>query len=222
LEEKDEWIYILSEWDDYNGWVEKIQSFLLEERTYDSLLSATRQYSSSLLSRITGPDGNGFLIPLGSTVYSPDSGAFTVEGNTYLLPEQTLQAEISDPEKLIEMALQFLHSPYLWGGRTVLGLDCSGFTQVIFKACGIRIPRDSNQQALFGKHVNLISEALPGDLAFFEDEEGTIVHTGLIMPEEKIIHSSGRVRIDRIDHHGIYDEENKRYSHKLRAISRVL
>ena len=119
-------------------------------------------------------------------------------------------------------ALQFLDSPYLWGGRSIFGIDCSGFTNIVFKITGIQLRRDAWQQSEQGILVNFIDEARPGDLAFFQNEEGKITHTGILLGNGKIIHASGRVRIDTIDHYGIYNEEQQRYSHQLRLIRRMI
>jgi cell wall-associated NlpC family hydrolase len=123
---------------------------------------------------------------------------------------------------IIENAYMYLHSPYLWGGRTPFGIDCSGFTQMVYKLAGIRLKRDASQQAEQGTLINLIDEARQGDLAFFDNEEGRIIHVGIMLPNNKIIHASGKVRIDSIDHHGIYNLETKKYTHNLRIIKRFV
>jgi cell wall-associated NlpC family hydrolase len=120
------------------------------------------------------------------------------------------------------MAESFVNSPYLWGGRSPYGIDCSGLIQVIFKMIGEKLPRDASQQVTRGETVNFMNLTQVGDLAFFDDEEGNIVHVGMILPENRIVHSSGFVKIDRIDQQGIYNIETKRYSHKLRVIKRIL
>ncbi|NNF02016.1 MAG: C40 family peptidase, partial [Bacteroidia bacterium] len=125
-------------------------------------------------------------------------------------------------QTVIEAALRFLGSPYLWGGKTVYGCDCSGFVQVIYKLAGIKLKRDSHEQAEEGSHISLLEEASQGDLAFFDNKEGKIMHVGILLNDDKIIHASGKVRIDRIDHHGIFNDDLKTYSHNLRLIRRVI
>jgi cell wall-associated NlpC family hydrolase len=110
----------------------------------------------------------------------------------------------------------------MWGGRTPLGIDCSGFTQVVFKICGIRIPRDSSEQVKLGTSVDFVNEAKPGDLAFFDNHEGSIVHTGIILDGGRIIHASGKVRIDFIDHAGINHMDTGKYTHQLRVVKNVI
>jgi len=110
----------------------------------------------------------------------------------------------------------------MWGGRSPFGIDCSGLVQMVYKLSGIKLPRDANQQSTKGIPVNFLSEAVPGDLAFFDNEEGNIVHTGIILSNNRIIHSSGRVRVDSLDHEGIYNENLKQYTHKLRIIKRII
>jgi cell wall-associated NlpC family hydrolase len=130
--------------------------------------------------------------------------------------------QIRTVNMLEKVALRFLHAPYLWGGRSPLGIDCSGFTQVLYKCLGIAIPRDAYQQADIGKTVNFAEEATLGDLAFFQNETGKITHVGMILKDKKIIHSSAMVRIDTFDHFGIFNADTNKYSHQLKIIKRIL
>lgn len=123
---------------------------------------------------------------------------------------------------LDELALQYLNAPYLWGGKTFFGIDCSGFTQMVFKQLGVMLPRDAYQQAELGETISFVEECKLGDLAFFDNENGKITHVGLMLNKHQIIHASGKVRIDVLDHHGIMNMEEKQYSHKLRIIKRIL
>lgn len=118
-------------------------------------------------------------------------------------------------------AREYLNAPYLWGGRSPLGIDCSGLTQMSFLLSGKIIPRDAWQQAELGEALDFVEEAREGDLAFFDNPEGKITHVGIILANGFIIHASGKVRIDKLDHQGIYNQETKRYSHKLRIIKRI-
>lgn len=110
----------------------------------------------------------------------------------------------------------------MWGGKTPFGIDCSGFTQMVYKTLGIQLPRDAYQQATVGEHLSFIEEAEPGDLAFFDNAEGKITHVGIIMADNYIIHASGKVRVDRLDHQGIYNTETGRHTHKLRVINKII
>jgi len=123
---------------------------------------------------------------------------------------------------MLSFALRFLRTPYLWGGRTPAGIDCSGFTQLIYKSVGVLIPRDASQQVELGSALDFASEAQIGDLAFFQNEEGRIVHVGMVCAPGKIIHASGQVRIDKLDDTGIFNADKGQYSHHLRIIKRIL
>ena len=123
---------------------------------------------------------------------------------------------------MIETAYLFLNAPYLWGGKTIFGIDCSGFTQMVYKLNGHQLLRDASQQATQGDPLSFIEESEPGDLAFFDNEEGLITHVGIMLKDNHIIHASGKVRVDRIDHTGIYNNELRTHTHKLRVIKRII
>ena len=133
-----------------------------------------------------------------------------------------LQPATCNLTSMLAFALRFLRAPYLWGGRTPAGIDCSGFTQLIYKSVGIQIPRDASQQVELGEPLDFASEAQIGDLAFFQNDEGRIVHVGMVCAPGKIIHASGQVRIDKLDDTGIFNADKGKYTHQLRIIKRLL
>ena len=147
---------------------------------------------------------------------------------TYIPLEQRGQQVITQPPKEPTVEALKLHftrwqgTKYQHGGLSRTGVDCSGFTQIVFKINGIKIMRDASQQSTQGNSVNFISEAQPGDLAFFDNDEEEIVHVGIILKENKIIHASGKVRIDNIDHYGIFNKNSNSYTHKLRLIKNYI
>jgi cell wall-associated NlpC family hydrolase len=130
----------------------------------------------------------------------------------------TWSSLVFNERNIKEKANTFLDTPYLWGGKSKCGIDCSGFCQQVFKIFGIVLPRDSYLQAELGEVVGFLEEARCGDLAFFDNEEGRITHVGILLGNNEIIHSSGKVRIDRIDHQGIINAETGVRTHRLRII----
>ena len=123
---------------------------------------------------------------------------------------------------LCDFAYHFRNAPYLWGGKTPFGIDCSGLVQMVYRLYGINLPRDAHQQAEIGASLSFIDESEPGDLAFFDNEQGDIIHVGILLKNHNIIHAHGTVRVDRIDQTGIFNSYNNMHSHKLRLIKRVV
>ncbi|MBR4199117.1 MAG: C40 family peptidase [Bacteroidales bacterium] len=153
-----------------------------------------------------------FEIPLGSILPTEESFRFgNYEYSHNFVPQK---------ETLLETARSFLNAPYLWGGKSIFGIDCSGFTQTVFSAHGIQLLRDASQQATQGQTVPNLSQARPADLAFFDNDKGRIIHVGILLDNSQIIHASGCVRIDRIDEKGIFNKEIEQYTHHLAAIRR--
>jgi len=206
----------------YEGWVQTSQFEPIDLEEFQRL--NRDQYCISFdLVQIMMVDSQMFSVVLGSSLphfkdHTCRLGklAFRFEG-TVKCPEK-----LQSTKGLIENAFMYLHAPYQWGGRSPFGIDCSGFTQMVFKLAGIRLKRDAWQQAEQGSLINLVDEARPGDLAFFDNVDGKITHVGMVLPGQKVIHASGNVRIDALDHHGIYNTETKRYSHNLRLIKRFI
>ncbi|WP_416242057.1 NlpC/P60 family protein [Arenibacter sp. GZD-96] len=131
-------------------------------------------------------------------------------------------AEKARKSDLIKTAMCYINAPFMWGGKTPFGIDCSGFTQMVYKINGYPLLRDVGQQATQGEVLSFIEESEAGDLAFFDNADGNIHHVGILMDNHYIIHVHGKVRIDRIDHTGIFNVETKRYTHKLRVIKKIL
>ncbi|SFI94449.1 SH3 domain-containing protein [Kaistella treverensis] len=149
----------------------------------------------------------------------------TSEGEILLSIGSEIKAEnpaVEQPKNIIETAMKFLNVPYLWSGRSFFGIDCSGFVQLVYKVHGIALPRDAYQQAVIGEVLSFVEESRPGDLAFFENSEGQIVHVGILLNNFEIIHAFGKVRIDALDTTGIFNKDLNRHTHKLRFIRNIL
>jgi len=212
------WIKIETHFDEYTGWIDMdhIQATAVTDGGSVHVLNRSLLCYKS--------DKTKMIIEAGSEISNPDfeKKIFFAGNNQYTTINDFNPSYISSTDSLTDTAMKYLNSPYIWGGRISSGIDCSGLTQLTYKIHGIPIPRDSWKQAEAGKSIDFIDQAEPGDLVFFDNDRGKISHVGMILSRGLVIHASGRVRIDSIDHQGIFKPEIKGYSHRLRMIRRIL
>jgi hypothetical protein len=214
LEHRKSWSRIRLGFDKYEGWIDNKQFQFIEELEYKELHKSEPLMAMDLVDFITTQKQHLHPILLGSTLNGLSYLEHTFEG--------TARVGQNNKSKLIETALLYLNTPYLWGGKTPFGIDCSGFVQMVYKLNGFSILRDASQQASQGDALSFIEESEPGDLAFFDNNEGDIIHVGIIMEDHQIIHAHGKVRIDLLDQSGIYNVDTKTHSHKLRVIKKII
>ncbi|WP_332737432.1 C40 family peptidase [Flavihumibacter sp.] len=209
-----EWLFIRSIHDGYEGWCQKIQ---LASLTDDSV--SIKGYFSGTAG-VANVNGQPMPVFLGTPVYEA-----TINGGGYSISFEGLSITPSGADIrtiLYQHALEYLNTSYLWGGRTTAGIDCSGFAQMVYRHAGIHLLRDAYLQATEGMSVGFLQEAKCGDLAFFEEDDGRITHVGILLNDHEIIHASGKVRIDSIDHAGIINRDTGKRTHQLRIIKRYL
>jgi len=224
LERQEQWSLVRCCYDDYEGWVSNKQIHpltLQEEEQVESwnVIVSCPSISISITSPSLFPGEYALApisIPMGSRL--PEQHRIKLGDITI---EHSIPALEATPFITFSKAFELLNAPYLWGGKTLMGIDCSGFTQTIFKVYGIHLLRDASQQATQGLCVNSLEESQRGDLLFFSNPQGRITHVGIKFGADTVIHASGRVRIDKIDATGIFNHEENRYTHKLHSIRRI-
>ncbi|MBL4624467.1 MAG: C40 family peptidase [Flavobacteriales bacterium] len=224
-EERAKWCKIRSAYDKYECWIDKKQSFEISADDYKKIETYSELTFCSDLSQPVQNLESKEIIPivLGCSLpLTKRNNQFTIADTDFVYIGVALRLKGINRQKLVEYANMYLNSPYLWGGKTPFGIDCSGLVQMVYRLCGVKLPRDASQQAALGTTLSFIEEAEEGDLAFFDNNEGDINHVGIILKDNYIIHASGKVRVDRIDHQGIYNTDNRDYSHKLRIIKKVI
>ncbi len=218
-----EWARIRCYWDGYEGWCKITQ--LMEVNTVD-YKKTTKFVSATHKGRIN-LQGSEMQVPAGAELFNLKKSQVSTGFETGIFRGKKINTTkaIMDGEALVNFAKQYLNAPYLWGGRSLAGIDCSGLTQMAFKFCNYKLPRDARQQAEKGLLVDFLQNGTSGDLAFFDDAEGRIVHVGLLIDNQTIIHatdSSGKVVIDRIDQGGIISVSLKKRTHNLRFVKRII
>jgi len=224
LEVHERWLFVRNLADNYTGWADR-KMILVLSPDEEQRLAHVSSYCVAvplLLCDKTISNEKMFL-PGGSLLPAYGHGRFTIGNEVYQISipsNSNIRETLS--ERLVNLALQYLNAPYLWGGKSIFGIDCSGFVQVLFCICGIQIPRDASQQVEYGRVIDFILEAQAGDLAYFENQEGDIIHVGLLINDHQIIHASGWVKIESIDSQGIISSQTGKYTHTLRVIKRLI
>ncbi len=221
------WVHIKADNDGSEGWADRKMLIDLTDNEYKQVCDA---YKSTPM-RITLPvafalsRGDAKTIPLAAGTILPnyENGHFEILGAHFDIDPQAVSAPLAFTEEtFLHTTRFFLNCPYLWGGKNMFGFDCSGFTQVIYSLFGINLPRNASRQVKVGEQIDFLAEARLGDLAFFDHgDNGVISHVGILLDDKRILHCSGRVKVERTDPNGIINTETNQYSHSLRTIRRV-
>lgn len=214
------WAYIKGKWDNYEGWCVQSQLSIIPKKEYakEPRYMAMRHEDRLLI------NGVETWIPVGAELKKAsctcEFGDIKFKGKKYK-PDEL----VCNPETVLRAAQLFLHTPYQWGGRTMAGIDCSGLSQMAYKLCNKKMLRDASQQATEGITIDFLQHAAPGDLAFFDNEEGRINHVGILIDNHTIIHATetaGRVVVDKIDQGGIISTRLRKRTHRLRLVKRYI
>ncbi len=223
LEERGSWQLVRIHFDNYEGWIDRKQSLPVT----DEFIEKTNESSNHIITDKTAicyskNDSTYMLLGKGSRLPLATGNTFHLGHNSYttISKTKTIPKKFS-VSKVAATAMDYLNVPYLWGGRSIFGVDCSGLVQIVYYMCGLNLPRNASQQALAGTAIDFVDEARPGDLAFFDNPAGEIIHVGIIIEPGKILHASGQVKIDKIDHNGIFSHDQGTYTHSLRIIKRL-
>jgi cell wall-associated NlpC family hydrolase len=216
-----DWAFARCAWDGYEGWCKGGQLQGIDRKGYKKEARISVNHAGSIQL-----EQGTLWVPAGSELTGLKSGLVPagIGSGKYKGRKVTLEKLERSTEALLKAANSYLHAPYHWGGRTIGGIDCSGLVQMAFKLCGKAVLRDAAQQATMGEEVHFLAEARPGDLAFFDNAEGRIVHVGILLSSHDIIHATdaaGRVVVDKIDNGGIISVSLKRRTHNLRSIRRL-
>ena len=212
IKKKDNWLYVSGLLDHYEGWIEQKQQQEISEKNAVAL-NKNPILAFDLVHYVVSQNGLKPLV-IGSNVGVSDFFGDEFDGQVV--------SKKKNKTMLCDFAHLYRNAPYLWGGKTPFGIDCSGLVQMVYRLYGSNLPRDAYQQAEIGASLSFIEESEPGDLAFFDNQQGDIIHVGILLKNHHIIHAHGTVRVDRIDQTGIFNIHNNMHSHKLRLIKRIV
>ncbi|MDH5365672.1 MAG: C40 family peptidase [Cyclobacteriaceae bacterium] len=213
------WLRVKILFDGYVGWIDAKQHTTITEEYFEQINHSNYKISLDISSSILHKK-NHINVLMGSVLPISTNEMFKMEEQLAFNGESKSLGEKRDFEYLKQIALKYINAPYSWGGKSPFGIDCSGFTQQVFRICGYSLKRDAYQQ--FEQGASVDKDVLPGDLVFFKNDASKITHVGIAFGEGSIIHASGKVRIDKLDNEGIYNEELRKYTHQLAGIRRIL
>lgn len=222
IDQRKKWYRIRLAHDSYEGWIDKKQATLITADEYKKLDKSKLFLIADPVQMIEGEDPKDhFMVMQGARLPHFDGEKILDLNGTPLVFQGNHTSGKRTKNELVELAFSYLNVPYLWGGRSPFGIDCSGFTQMVYRLAGYDLLRDASQQATQGEALSFIEESEPGDLAFFDDEGGRIIHVGIVLENNYIIHASGKVRLDRLDQSGIYNGSLRTHTHRLRVIKKI-
>jgi gamma-D-glutamyl-L-lysine dipeptidyl-peptidase len=217
---KNNWCHITANCDGYNGWVLLSQFTIVPQLpTIDNINSFTpsiavhNQHSIYLPAGASLPNCKNNQVQIGDSVFTAINNCLQVNQLQWI--EKNIQ----------EIVHSYRYVPYVWGGRTHAGIDCSGFSAMLYKYFNLPLKHEATWQSKQGTVVDFLQQAVCGDLAFFDDEEGDITHVGIMLNNAEIIHATetaGGVTIDDIDNAGIISRLTGKRTHQLRVIKRLL
>lgn len=217
-------IKIKNHGDAYQGWVDTKSLTEIDEETYHKVINHPVFRTCVPIADIfCMTDKTVYHLSAGSLLplYNPEKSGFEIGGKVFQVhPTFATYLPESNKDNITAAAMLFQNTPYLWGGKNIMGIDCSGFVQTVYAMNGFMLPRDASMQVLDGITIHSLEEAQPTDLLFFE-KEGRITHVGIYLGDHKIMHASGKVKIEKVDQQGIYSEELSKYTHTLSTIKRV-
>ncbi len=217
-----QWRYIKTTYDQYEGWIDEKVVLDISKDEFDRINAQQKYYTADILTEVIFPKSGRFLLPMGSVLpyFDPDKMTLKMGEETGVFTGEYITGKHSK-KAVLDLAFTYENSPYLWGGKTHFGLDCSGLTQMAYKICGYHLLRNAKDQATQGTSIKL-AEAEPGDLAFFTNDKGKVIHVGFLLGNGQIFHSHGNAHIDPIDEKGIWSNKFQRYSHRLSDVRRII
>ena len=226
IEEQPRWRCIRLESDGQEGWVDAKMITPMTDKEYAAHKKALKTAATVAFPMAYAmSENNGQTIPLtaGTRLTNYKDGRFEVLGVGFRIdPSMVITAPLElNQENLLKAVRFFINVPYLWGGKNALGMDCSGFTQTVMSLFGKALLRNASEQVTQGKPIKDLSKAKAGDLVFFDHEDGKISHVGIVIDPERVIHCSGRVKVEKLDSQGIFNAETGEYSHHLTQIRRL-
>ena len=223
LEERGSWLLVSMHFDNYEGWIDHKQALKVTDEFIEKVNTGSNHFVTDKITECYSKSdstfmivGKGSVLPLyAGNTFHLGTNTYTTIGKSKAIPKKFSSSKVAST------AMDYLNVPYLWGGRSIMGIDCSGLVQIVYRQCGLYLPRNAAQQAQKGNPIDFVDEALPGDLAFFDNLEGEIIHVGIVTEPGKILHASGQVKIDILDHNGIFSIDKDTYTHSLRIIKRL-
>ncbi len=221
---QEKWLRVRVAADGYEGWLDAKQHLVVPGAWFEAWVNAMPHARTLDVVGVVSDSHTRVPVQLGSLLPFFDGMTMQLGPDRKMFYNglATNPRQAAPEGLLLRAANLYRGAPYQWGGKSIFGLDCSGFVQQVYGIVGVQLPRDAHQQVAIGEDVPFVTQARIGDLAFFDNADGRIVHVGMVVGEGQILHASGEVRLDSLDHHGIYHTGRRTYTHQLRVVRRVL